>query len=93
MSKQKITPPKNTKTTVATPPPLTEVPTAQKPLAFTKENYYLMFSGIIALLAGLYIMSIDKETFGFGFMGLTLGPVIVFLSFMVQFVAILYRKK
>ena len=29
----------------------------------------------------------------FGFFGLTLGPIIVFLGFMMQFVAIFYKSK
>lgn len=62
-------------------------------LAFKKENYYIMIGGICLILMGFIIMSQDKETFGFGFMGLTLGPVIVFLGFIAQFFAILYKKK
>jgi hypothetical protein len=38
-------------------------------------------------------MSADNTPFGFGFLGLTLGPLLVFLGFMVQFAAILYKKK
>ena len=61
--------------------------------ALERINYIIMLSGIGMMLLGFVIMSMDKEPFGFGFLGLTLGPVILFLGFMVQFVAILYKPK
>ena len=65
----------------------------QTKFAFKKINYLIMILGISAILLGFVIMSLDQETYGFGFLGLTLGPVIVFLGFMIQFVAILYKSK
>jgi uncharacterized integral membrane protein len=62
-------------------------------MPFDRINYMIMMGGIVLLIIGLIIMASDKETFGFGFLGLTLGPIIVFLSFMIQFVAILYRPR
>lgn len=62
-------------------------------MPFTRENYLLMLGSIILLIIGYFIMSSDKEEFGFGFMGLTLGPVLVFIAFMIPFVAIFYNKK
>ncbi len=38
-------------------------------------------------------MSIDKADYGFGFMGLTLGPFIVMTGFLIEIFAILYRPK
>lgn len=62
-------------------------------MPFTRENYLLMLGSIILLIIGYFVMSSDKEEFGFGFMGLTLGPVLVFIAFMIPFVAIFYKKK
>lgn len=62
-------------------------------LAFDKENYYIMLGGVGVLFLGFIIMTLDSEAFGFGFLGLTLGPVIVFIGFLVQFIAIFYKKK
>ncbi|TAF67080.1 MAG: DUF3098 domain-containing protein [Cytophagales bacterium] len=62
-------------------------------LAFQRENYWIMIGGIVVLLLGLWIMTLDKEPFGFGFLGLTLGPVIVFVGFVIQIFAIFYKKK
>lgn len=52
-----------------------------------------MLIGLVVLIVGFFIMTIDKETYGFGFFGLTLGPIIVFIGFLIQFVAILYKQK
>ena len=60
---------------------------------FKKENYTLMLVGLAVLFLGFVIMSLDGEEFGFGFMGLTLGPVVVFAGFMIEIAAILYKKK
>ena len=65
----------------------------QTKFAFKKINYLIMILGIAVILLGFVIMSLDQETYGFGFLGLTLGPIIVFLGFMIQFVAILYKSK
>ncbi len=52
-----------------------------------------MLAGVILLIIGFIIMASDSETFGFGFFGITLGPIVVMLGFLVQFVAILYKPK
>jgi hypothetical protein len=52
-----------------------------------------MIIGIIILSLGFFIMTLDKETYGFGFLGLTLGPSIVVFGFLFEIVAILYRGK
>lgn len=62
-------------------------------LPFAKENYWIMFAGLGLMFLGFLVMATDSTTFGFGFTGLTLGPIILFSAFMVQFVAILYKKK
>ena len=64
---------------------------SEQDLAFSKINYYIMIGGLIVLALGFFIMTLDKEPFGFGFLGLTLGPIIVMVGFLIQFVAILYR--
>lgn len=62
-------------------------------LPFGKQNYRLMLAGIAAILLGFFIMSLDKEEFGFGFLGLTLGPFIVISGFALEFFAILHKPK
>ncbi len=62
-------------------------------LAFGKQNYILMLTGIGVLILGFIIMSLDKETFGFGVLGLTVGPIIVMIGFIIEFFAILRNPK
>ncbi|NHE56076.1 DUF3098 domain-containing protein [Cyclobacterium plantarum] len=63
------------------------------PLPFTRKNYQLMLIGIAIIVLGFTIMGMDQQLHGFGFMGLTLGPVIVLFGFLFQFYAIFYNKK
>lgn len=60
---------------------------------FQKSNYMIMLAGVIVLILGFVIMGSDSEDFGFGFFGLTLGPIVVMLGFLIQFVAIFYKPK
>lgn len=62
-------------------------------LAFKKINYMIMLAGVIVLILGFFIMTLDTEPYGFGFLGLTLGPLTVLLGFAIEFVAILYKPK
>lgn len=62
-------------------------------LPFNKTNYIIMLIGILLIITGFIIMANDKEQYGFGFMGITLGPIIVMSGFVVEFFAIIYRPK
>ncbi len=65
----------------------------KRKLAFAKANYMIMIIGVVILIAGFIIMTMDTEPYGFGFLGLTLGPIVVMLGFLTQFVAIFYKSK
>ncbi len=60
-------------------------------LPFGKKNYQLMVIGLAVLAVGFFIMTLDKQPHGFGFLGLTLGPTIVVAGFIVELFAILHR--
>lgn len=62
-------------------------------LAFGKQNYLIMLLGIALIIIGFIVMSMDKEPFGFGSLGLTVGPLIVLSGFVVEFFAILRKPK
>jgi len=62
-------------------------------LPFSKKNYQRMIFGVCTLVVGFTIMTLDKEPHGFGFMGLTLGPVIVLLGFVIEIFAILHTPE
>ena len=57
-------------------------------LPFGKKNYILMIAGIVTILLGLFIMTLDTEQYGFGFYGITLGPIVMVIGFIVEFFAI-----
>jgi len=62
-------------------------------LPFKKSNYILMITGILILSLGFFIMTLDNEDYGFGFFGITLGPIIVVIGFIVEFFAIFQKAK
>lgn len=62
-------------------------------LPFGKKNYQLMITGFLVIVIGFIIMSLDKEPHGFGFMGITLSPVVVVAGFIIEIVAILHTPK
>jgi hypothetical protein len=62
-------------------------------LPFGKRNYKWMIAGVITLIVGFIIMSIDNEPYGFGFLGLTLGPIVVMAGFVLEIVAILQKPE
>lgn len=62
-------------------------------LAFGRKNFILMGIGIAVLVLGYIIMSLDNEAYGFGFLGITLGPIVLLIGFIIQFFAILHKPK
>lgn len=65
--------------------------TEKNPLPFGKKNYLLMLVGIAILILGFVLMSLDSEPYGFGFLGITLGPLVVLTGFVVEFFSILSK--
>ncbi|MEO2085070.1 MAG: DUF3098 domain-containing protein [Marinoscillum sp.] len=62
-------------------------------LPFERHNYILMIVGIFTIAIGFIIMTIDQQDYGFGFLGLTLGPIIVLIGFIIEFFAIFSKSK
>lgn len=60
-------------------------------LPFIRKNYLIMVIGLLTLIVGFIIMSLDSAPHGFGFFGLTLGPIVVITGFAIEIFAILYR--
>lgn len=52
-----------------------------------------MIIGVALLLTGYFVMTLDTEPYGFGFLGLTLGPLMVLAGLVVEFFAILHKPK
>ena len=62
-------------------------------MPFNSKNYKLMIIGIVIIVTGFVIMSLDDEEYGYGFLGLTLGPLVVLFGFVFQFFAIFHKGK
>ncbi|MEI9920019.1 MAG: DUF3098 domain-containing protein [Bacteroidota bacterium] len=62
-------------------------------LPFGKKNYQLMVAGLVIITLGFIIMTLDREPHGFGFLGITLSPIVVLTGFVVEVFAILYTPK
>ncbi|CAG4998593.1 hypothetical protein DYBT9275_02032 [Dyadobacter sp. CECT 9275] len=60
-------------------------------LPFAATNYTTMLIGLAVILGGFLIMTFDSEEFGFGILGLTIGPVVTVLGFIIEFWAILRK--
>lgn len=65
----------------------------KKGFAFNKENYKWMLIGLGVILLGFIIMSLDKTQHGQGFLGLTLGPIVIVAGFILQFYAIFKKSE
>ncbi|MEM9831462.1 MAG: DUF3098 domain-containing protein [Bacteroidota bacterium] len=65
----------------------------KNPLPFGKKNYRLMLAGVVVVVLGFVLMSLDTEPYGFGFLGLTLGPLVVLVGFVIEFFAILSKPE
>ena len=62
-------------------------------MPFNNKNYKLMIIGIVIIVTGFVIMSVDGEEYGYGFLGLTLGPLVVLFGFVFQFFVIFHKGK
>ncbi|MFW5760564.1 MAG: DUF3098 domain-containing protein [Cyclobacteriaceae bacterium] len=62
-------------------------------LPFDKINYIILLAGILVIILGYTIMSMDDTQHGMGLLGLTIGPVIVMIGFLIEFFAIFYKSK
>lgn len=62
-------------------------------LPFGKKNYQWMIIGFAVIALGFTLMSLDKTEHGFGFLGLTLGPIVVVVGFALEIFAILQKPQ
>ena len=50
-----------------------------------------MFIGLAVLVAGFITMTLDSEDYGLGFLGITLGPILLVVGFIIEFFAIMTK--
>ena len=72
----------------------------QKVMPFGKQNYIILLIGIALIALGFVLMigggSTDPDVFNekmFNFQRLTLAPILVLAGFVVEIVAIFWRKR
>ena len=64
-----------------------------KPLLFSKSNYTIMLAGIASIVIGFIVMTLETAEYGFGPMGLTIGPAFILIGFLFEIYAILHKDK
>jgi hypothetical protein len=69
------------------------MPDKNNKFAFNKDNYRWMLIGLAVLISGFIIMSLDSTQHGQGFLGLTLGPIVIMAGFIIEFYAIFKKPK
>jgi hypothetical protein len=57
------------------------------------KRIYILTTGIIIMVIGLFIMTLDKEPFGFGLLGITIGPIIVLIGVFIPIYSLFNFKK
>ncbi len=60
-------------------------------LPFEKQNYQWMAIGLVIVAIGFAIMAMDKDKFGW--LGISVGPVVVIGGFITEIFAILRTPK
>lgn len=53
----------------------------------------ILLLGIGIMLVGFFVMTLDKEEFGFGFLGLTLGPLLVLIGIIIPVFSLFKWKR
>lgn len=56
---------------------------SQSNMPLGSREIKILLLGIGIMLVGFFIMTLDKEEFGFGFLGLTLGPLLVLIGIII----------
>ena len=64
-----------------------------KKLPLDVKRIYILITGIIIMVIGLFIMTLDKEPFGFGLLGITIGPIIVLIGVFIPIYSLFNFKK
>lgn len=57
------------------------------------KDIRILLLGIGIMLVGFFVMTLDKEEFGFGFLGLTLGPILVLVGIIIPVFSLFKWKR
>lgn len=62
-------------------------------MIFRRSNYLIMLAGIGFIVLGFILMTLETAEYGFGPLGLTVGPGCIVAGFLIQLFAILHKEK
>lgn len=57
------------------------------------KDIKILLLGIGIMLIGFFVMTLDKEEFGFGYLGLTLGPILVLVGIIIPVFSLFKWKR
>ena len=64
-----------------------------KKFPLNSKSVYILITGIIIMVIGFFVMTLDKEPFGFGLLGITIGPIIVLIGVFIPLFSLFNIKK
>ncbi|MFM1934440.1 MAG: hypothetical protein RL360_1321 [Bacteroidota bacterium] len=66
---------------------------SQSNMPLGAKDIKILLIGIGIMLVGFIVMTMDKEEFGFGFLGLTLGPILVLIGIIIPIFSLFKLKR
>jgi hypothetical protein len=66
---------------------------SQSNMPLGAKDIKILLIGIGIMLIGFFVMTLDKEEFGFGFLGLTLGPILVLVGIIIPVFSLFKLKR
>ncbi|MHA8082105.1 DUF3098 domain-containing protein [Aquirufa sp. A-Brett2-15D] len=66
---------------------------SQSNMPLGAKEIKILLLGIGIMLIGFFVMTLDKEEFGFGFLGLTLGPLLVLVGIIIPIFSLFKWKR
>ena len=66
---------------------------SQSNMPLGAKDIKILLLGIGIMLTGFFVMTLDKEEFGFGFLGLTLGPILVLVGIIIPIFSLFKWKR
>jgi hypothetical protein len=66
---------------------------SQSNMPLGAKEIKILLLGIGIMFIGFFVMTLDKEEFGFGFLGLTLGPLLVLVGIIIPIFSLFKWKR
>jgi hypothetical protein len=57
------------------------------------KSILILITGLIIMFIGFFIMTLDQQPFGFGFLGITLGPIFVLVGVIIPVFSLFRNRK